>query len=252
MKFRDEGIIISVKKYGENSLMLKVFSRENGIFLGFVKSAKSNKDKVIYQIGNLISFEYRARIEENLGQLYYVDLLKSYCAKIIFDRLKLDCVSSLFSIIDGTFLEKETQPLLFEKLHLFLQEITNEKTSIKEILSNYIKLELKILKTLGYGIDLSSCVVTNSKTNLVFVSPKSARAVCFEAGKDYQNKLLRLPSFLIEENSKYGENHLLDGLKLSKFFLEKFLFAEKKFIDNQSHFLYRKNIEKTLQNMTNL
>ena len=71
MKINDHGIIISIKKYGENSLLLKIFSQNNGIFSAFIKSAKSSKDKVIFQIGNLISFEYRARIEENLGQLYF-------------------------------------------------------------------------------------------------------------------------------------------------------------------------------------
>ena len=246
MKFSDEGIIISIKKYGENSLLLKIFSHENGIFSSFVKSVKSSKEKVTYQIGNLISFEYRARIEDNLGQLYYVDLNKSYCSKIIFDRLKLDCVNSLFSIIDSAFLEKESQVNLFEKLILFLQKISTDEIEKKEILSDYIKLELKVLKTLGYGIDLSCCVVTNSKTNLVFVSPKSACAVSFEAGEQYQNKLLKLPQFLVLEDAFPQDNCLSDGLKLTGFFLDKFLFAEKKFYSNYDHLSHRKNIERAL------
>ena len=251
MKINDHGIIISIKKYGENSLLLKIFSQNNGIFSAFIKSAKSSKDKVIFQIGNLISFEYRARIEENLGQLYYVDLAKSYCTKIIFNRFKLDCVNSLFSIINSFFLEKENQPILFEKLDSFLHKITLEEITDSEILSEYIKLELKILKTLGYGIDLTSCVVTNSTTNLVFVSPKSARAVSLEAGLPYEDKLLKLPNFLANQNGKFGHDCLENGLKLSGFFLEKFLFSERKISDQQSHIRYRKNVEKALINMRN-
>ena len=64
MKFNDEGIIISQKKYSENSLIVKVFSRHHGIYRGFVKSAKSSKDKVIFQIGNLISFELKIKNNE--------------------------------------------------------------------------------------------------------------------------------------------------------------------------------------------
>lgn len=246
MKFSDQGIIISIRKYGENSLLLKVFSNNNGIFSTFVKSAKSSKDKVIFQIGNLISFEYRTRIEENLGQLYYVDLIKSYCAKIIFDRLKLDCVKSLFSIIDAVFLEKENHEILFEKFNNFLLMISDDATEKKEFLAEYIKLELKILKTLGYGIDLSCCVVTNSKVNLAFVSPKSACAVSLEAGKPYQNKLLKLPSFLVED-CHYDESHLLDGLRLSGYFLEKFAFEEKSQTIKNQQFIHRENIAKQLQ-----
>ena len=99
------------------------------------------------------------------------------------------------------FLEKDNQEILFEKLHNFLQKIVLDEVSCDEILSDYIKLELKILKVLGYGLDLSVCAVTNSKTNLAFVSPKSARAVCFEVGLPYQNKLLKLPKFLVQEDA---------------------------------------------------
>lgn len=242
MKFSDQGIIINSKKYGESSLLIKIFSQHHGIFSAFVKSAKSSKDKVIFQIGNLISFEYRARIEENLGQLYYVDLSRSYLSLVIFDAFKIDCANSLFTLINESFLERENQEKLFGKLEDFLQKITRDETATSNILSDYIKLELKILKTLGYGIDLSSCVVSNSTSNLAFVSPKSARAVSLEIGLPHQDKLLKLPNFLVEENAQYGASCLHEGLKLSGFFLEKFLFAENK--KDQRFFSYRKNIEK--------
>ena len=96
-------------------------------------------------------------------------------------------------------------------------------------------------------MDLSSCVVTNSKVDLAFVSPKSARAVSFEAGKAYESKLLKLPNFLVDDVTDYDESHLLDGLKLSGFFLEKFLFSEKTFDQNQQKFFYRDNIRASLE-----
>jgi DNA repair protein RecO (recombination protein O) len=241
MKFNDEGIIISLRKYSENSLIVKVFSREHGIYRGFVRSVKSSKDKVIFQVGNLVSFEFRARIEESLGSFVAVDLIKSYCSQIMFNRVKLDCVNSLFSIIDDSFLDREEHQILFEKLQNFLQKITSEEVQIKSFLADYIKLELKILKTLGYGIDLSSCVVTNSKVDLAFVSPKSARAVCLSAGKPYQNKLLKLPNFLLEEDGEIAEDDLINGFKLSGYFLEKFAFEGK-----SDKLLVRRKLEKAL------
>ena len=245
MKFSDQGIIISQKKYSENSLIVKVFSQHHGLYRGFVKSAKSAKDRTIFQIGNLISFEYRARLEDNLGQFCCVDLVRSYCSKIMFDKLRLDCLKSLFSIIDSVFLEREKHELLFEKLHEFLQKLTDDAVQKNDFLADYIKLELKILKTLGYGIDLSSCAATNSTVDLVYVSPKSARAICFEAGKPYENKLLKLPNFLIEEVS-CNDNHLLEGMKLSGYFLEKFIFEEKSPAERKQQFVHRENIAKTL------
>jgi DNA repair protein RecO (recombination protein O) len=245
MKFNDEGIIISIRKYSENSLIVKVFCRQHGIYRAFIKSTKSSKDKVIFQIGNFISFEYRSRIEENLGSFFAVDLIRSYCSKIMFDALKLDCIKSLFSMIDELFLERESYELLFEKLILFLQKISTDEVKSSDFLAHYIKLELKLLKSMGYGIDLSSCAVTNSTNNLAFVSPKSARAVCFEVGKPYENKLLRLPNFLTQEEDKIVEcekSHLLQGLELSGFFLKKFLFEEKNLT-----FSHRDNIKSKLK-----
>lgn len=245
MKFNDHGIIISLKKYGENSLIVKVFSQNHGIYRGFVKSVKSSKDKVNYQIGNLISFEYRSRIEENLGQFFAVDLVRSCCGKIMFDPLRLACVNSLFSIIDSVFLEREEHQNLFEKLQNFLQKLSDENSQKKDFLADYVRLELEILKTLGYGIDLSSCAVTESKNDLAFVSPKSARAVSYSVGKPYQSKLLKLPRFLLKDED-CDEEQLLDGLKMSGFFLEKFVFEERTGFEKKQQFFHREYLRNSL------
>lgn len=244
MKFSDEGIIIDVRNYGEKSLIMKVFSRNHGTYRGFVKFAKSSKSNAIYQIGNLISFEHLSRLEESLGSFSSIDLVTSFSSKIIFERAKLECANSLFYLLNQFFLERENHEDLFEKLHEFLKKITTENVTNHEVIANYIKLELDILESLGYGVDLSCCVVTNSRVNLAFVSPKSARAVSIEAAKSYEKKLLKLPNFLVEKNATYEESHLLEGLKLSGFFLEKFLADEGK----ATQFNCRKNILKALEN----
>jgi DNA repair protein RecO (recombination protein O) len=246
MKFSDEGIIINQKKYSENSLIVKIFSRQHGFYSGFVKMAKSNKAKAIFQLGNLVSFEFRSGAEENLGQFVAVDLVKSFCTKIIFDRLRLDCANSLFLITSNSFLERENHQNFFEKFLNFLEKVSDERILKEEFLADYVRLELEILKELGYEIDLSSCVVTNSKENLAFVSPKSARAVSFSVGEKYQNKLLKLPNFLTEEDGKCDEKNIVEGLVLSGFFLEKFLSDDGDFSKNKRRFFHRENIKKIL------
>ncbi len=244
MKFSDRGIIIGLKKYGENSAIIKIFSQNHGIYRGFAKNIKSAKVRSIFQAGNLISFEYRARLEDNLGQFFSCDLENSYCAKIIFETAKLDCVNSLFSIIDSCFLEHEEHRELYLKLENFLEKISYSNQQ-KEFISNYIKLELEILNFLGYGIDLSCCVVTNSSVNLAFVSPKSGRAVSLEAGLPYAEKLLKLPQFLLEEIDEFSEEDLANGLKLSGYFLQKFAFANSR-INDKEKFNARQKLEQNL------
>ena len=120
-------------------------------------------------------------------------------------------------------LEKLALEELFLLLEKFLQNLVDESEK-NENLKNYVILELNILKILGYEIDLSSCVATGVKENLKYVSPKSARAVCFEAGKPYENKMLKLPAFFLDNSSKGTKEDIKDGLELTQYFLLKFIF----------------------------
>jgi len=146
-------------------------------------------------------------------------------------------------MLDSLFLERENHADFFAQLLSFMKKISAETSEKKDIVADYIKLELEMLKELGYGIDLSSCVVTNSTTNLAYVSPKSARAVSISAAAPHENKLLKLPSFLVKDESEFNDQHLLEGLHLSGFFLQKFLASD------QEKFSHREEIKKDLVKM---
>ena len=234
LEIRDTGIIIYIKQYSESSLIVKIFSEEHGICSGFVKGAKSNKkDNSIYQIANLVGFSWRAKTEDNLGFLK-IELQKSYLAKIIFNNLKLNCVTAIFEVIRNNILEKESHQDLFRDILFFLNSIDCDD---QEFLGNYVRLELNILKLLGYGIDLSGCAVTGQTNDLSFISPKSGRAVSKEAGLPYQNKLLKLPEFLVNNKAEIKKGDILLGLNLTNFFFKKYLID-----DNQKFFETRSKI----------
>jgi DNA repair protein RecO (recombination protein O) len=243
MNFSDTGFIISMKNYGEKSSIVKILSKENGICRSFVKSSKSKRNNAILQIGNLVSFSFASRLEENLGNFLHLDLINCNAINFMFNKTNLDCVQSIFTLVDELFLERDPCQLLFSEIDQFLTFLNNDQQDIIRVIAKYIKLELSILKILGYGLDFSSCVVTNSKVNLAFISPNSARAVSLEAGLPYANKLLKLPQFLLENDNDCHEQNLIEGLNLSEFFLKKFLFNNYP----SSKLFYRNNIKKTLQ-----
>ncbi len=241
MKFEDSGLIIDVKKHNENSAIVKIFSQNHGIYRGFVKSAFSKKNQSIFQVGNLVSFEWRSRIEENLGSFYYCDLSKSYSSKIIFDKLRLSCFLSIVAIINNNFHEREVLKELYAKLINTLESFSNQNSD-RKIIIDYIFFEFDILAELGYGMDLTSCAVSNSDEDLIYVSPKSGRAVSRNIGQPYSQKILDLPGFvhayannLIDQMSYDNDNvnitdqDILNGIKLTGYFLEKHIFAQ----DNQ-------------------
>ncbi len=223
MEFSDTALVINIKPYSESDSIVKIFSENHGICRGFVKKIRSRSNRLCFQIGNLISFQWKSRNEEGLGSFYYNDLIKSFSSRIVFEKLKLNCMMSLFSIIDSCFLERDNHHQLFNIVLDFLQKICIQDNA-NNFLQDYIRIEIYILSQLGYGLDISSCAVTNKSEDLAFISPKSGRAVCYEVGLPYENKLFKLPKFLVKNSNEeiIENNELVQGLKISGYFIKKF------------------------------
>ena len=107
MNFKDRGIIINHRNFGEDSLIIKIFSSQNGVYSGFIKKAKSSKKKYDIQIGNLVEFEFRRSGIDNLAKFIDIDNVKSFASLLLFEKFRLSYVSSLFSIINRSFLENQ-------------------------------------------------------------------------------------------------------------------------------------------------
>ncbi len=215
IEIKDSAIIISATKYSENSLIIKLLSENNGIYSGFVKGGTSKKQLSNYQIANLVEFTWRSRTEDALGYLK-IESKKSYLANIIFDKIKLQSVKTIFDLIQKNIMEREICSELFYELSDFL---ANSLGDNQLFLSKYIKLELELLSMLGYGLDLRSCALGGDANDLYFVSPKTGRAASKEKGIRYQDKLLRLPEFLHKDTcSNISDEDIKMGLDLTGFF----------------------------------
>ena len=73
-----------------------------------------------------------------------------------------------------------------------------------------------------------SCAVTGSVADLVYVSPKSGRAVSRSAGEPWRDRLLALPAFLGEAAPGEPSAAALDaGFALTGFFLARYVFEPR-------------------------
>jgi DNA repair protein RecO (recombination protein O) len=92
-----------------------------------------------------------------------------------------------------------------------------------------VRFELRLLAELGFGLDLASCAVTGNTTELIYVSPKSGRAVSRDAGAPWRDRLLRLPAFLGEETTDVAPQppDLADGFAMTGFFLTRLVFEPR-------------------------
>ena len=90
------------------------------------------------------------------------------------------------------------------------------------------RFEARILAECGFRLDLDRCAVTGATDRLVYVSPRSGRAVSAEAGAPWRERLLPLPAFLREgapADARPGAGELADAFRLTGYFLARDLFA---------------------------
>ena len=83
-----------------------------------------------------------------------------------------------------------------------------------------VRFELKLLAELGFGLDLTSCAASGEETDLIYVSPKSGRAVSRHAGEPWKCSLLALPAFLSTSAARdTSVDDVEAGFALTGFFL---------------------------------
>ena len=231
----DEGLILSSINYSETSIILKVFTRNYGVQKGFVRGAKSKKKSNIYEAGNLVSISFKSRTEDMLG-IFLVDLMKPSPLLYLNDLKRFSCIISIINLLEFSLLESEPET----ELYYYSKNLINKIFSYEEgWIEEYIRWEVFLLKKIGFGLELSKCILSNKKTNLSYVSPKSGCAVNKEAGKPWEKKLLELPKFLISDK-KANRSELRKGFKITTYFLTKFAnsidkilpFTRSNFMDN--------------------
>ena len=132
----------------------------------------------------------------------------------------LACLSSVLAMCESALPEREPHPSIFEGLSVVLGSLEGEDWP-----SVYVKWELGLLAELGFGLDFSCCAATGVTENLIYVSPKSGRAVSAEAGKIYKSRMLTLPPFLLAQGLAGDLSEVLEGLALSGYFLERHVFG---------------------------
>lgn len=218
MEWTDEGIVLSTKLHGENNVVLEVLTKEHGRHSGLVRGGRSKKNRPILQIGNQVSLIWKARLAEHLG-FYTVELDKSPVGYLMDDRAALSGINSLCTLAH-LLPERDPYPGLYKASLLITQYIENKE--IWPLL--LVRWEMELLNELGFGLDLSSCAATGTTDQLIYVSPKSGKAVSEAAGEPYKDKLLKLPNILSGyELQDSNPQQLKEAFTLTGYFLEKYI-----------------------------
>ena len=222
MEWRDEGIILGTRKHGETSAILEVMTRAHGRHLGLVRGGRSRRMQPVLQPGNRVDLVWRARLHEQLGA-FQVEALELHAARL-FDSAC--AVYGLQTIAGHLRLLPERDPHagLYDTLSLMLANL-DAPAAAGELI---VRFELLVLEELGFGLDLGRCAATGQCEDLVFVSPKSGRAVSRSAGQPWASRMLALPAFLQRGTGIRPDFAAMeDAFRLSGFFLGRHVYEPR-------------------------
>jgi len=227
MQWQDEGIIIGVRRHGETSVVAELMTRARGRHMGLVRGGRSRSMQPVLQPGNRVEAVWRARLDEHLGD-FKLEPVNLRAARLMESATALYGVQAMGSLL-RLLPERDPHPHLFEALDIILDHM-DDPAGAGEL---FVRFELAVLNDLGFGLDLAECAATGMAEDLVYVSPKSGRAVSRAAGAPYADRLLALPAFLSPQaNRSVDPQSLAAAFRLSGFFLNRHVYEPRGITEN--------------------
>ncbi len=213
MEWRDEGIILGTRRHGETSAIVEVMTREHGRHMGMVRGGRSRRMQPLLQPGNHVDLTWWARLDEHMGS-FTIEPLGFAAARFIETPVALYGIQLVAAHL-RLLPERDPQGALYETLRLIIEHF-DDPLSAGELL---LRFEVMMLEELGFGLDLRECAATGVRENLIYVSPKSGRAVCADAGAPWAEKMLPLPSFVSSTSIRAScYEDLNDAFRMTGFF----------------------------------
>lgn len=215
MDWREDGILLAVKRHGEASAILELFTAERGRHAGVVRGGASRKMAPLLQVGAQLDATWRARLADHIGS-YTVELRKGRAADVMGDRVALAGLSSVCALLSFALPERAAYPALYARTFAVLDGLGADRWA-----EAYLGWEVALLAEMGFGLDLSQCAVSGVTQDLAYISPRTGRAVSRDAAGDWADRLLPLSPALSGMARDLAD--VIAGLRVTGHFLESHL-----------------------------
>lgn len=220
MDWQDDAYVLSARAHGETGAIVDLLTLKHGRHAAHVAGGVSRKMKPVLQPGSRVIASYRARTPEQLGSAT-LEPVGQGASALFDDPMALSGLAAAAAVAAGALPEREPHPGAFLALEALAAILT-----VPEVWpAVFVRFEAGLLQDLGFGLDLSRCAATGSMDDLLYVSPRTGRAVSRSAGAPYQDRLFRLPPFLLSAQGGLGEGDVGLGLDITGHFLEQFVFG---------------------------
>ena len=224
MEWRDQGILLSVRRHGETSAIIEVLTPSHGRHAGVVRGGTSRKLAPVLQPGAQLDVSWRARLEDHIGA-FTVEPVRSRAAHVMGDRLALAGLNAVTALLVFALPEREAHLQLYTRTEQLLDLLGSPDVWPLA----FLRWEMALLEELGFGLDLGKCAVLGAQAgvdDLCFVSPRTGRAVSRAGAGDWVDRLLPLPPCLMGRGLA-PDAEVAQGLITTGHFLNQHLAAQQ-------------------------
>lgn len=219
MDFEEEAFVLSARAHGDTGAVVDLLTEGHGRRAAYVAGGASRKMRSFLQPGARVVADYRARTSDHLGGARLEPVGEGPSA-LFDDALALTGLAAAAAVAQGALPEREPHPGVFLAFEALMAAFA--LPSVWPAI--FVRFEAGLLEDLGFGLDLSKCAATGVVDDLIYVSPRTGRAVSREAGAPYAGKMLTLPPFMLGAQAGLVEGDVRAGFDLTGHFLEQFVF----------------------------
>ena len=219
MDFEDDAFVLAARAHGEAGAIVDLLTARHGRYAAHVAGGASRRMKPFLQPGAQVLVRYRARVSEQLGSAM-LEPVGEGPAALFDDPLALAGLSAAAAVAAGALPEREPHPGAYLAFEALAAALANPDIWP----AVFVRFEAGLLQDLGFGLDLSKCAATGAVDDLVYVSPRTGRAISRAAGEPYKDRLLALPPFMLSAQGRLAAGDVGAGLAITGHFLEAFIF----------------------------
>ena len=223
MQWKDEAFLLSKNNYGENSIIIEVFTLNHGKCSGIVYGGTSKKIKNYLQLGNKIQVNLKTKNDSRLGY-FKVEIIDAISPFFFDDNKKLNCLFSALNLIKTVIPEL----LSYNSVYVLFSNFLNELKFNNNWIIHYIFWEMSLLREIGFDMNLISNSVSKNyyKKNMITVKIDNAK--------------INIPSFLVD---KKFENIDTKSIYYALKFIGKFIEKNILIPNNLNYPVSRKKLE---------